>query len=209
MPHRGRAHKLTLSNFDGEMWLRGSSTKLPFTIEHFPVSHSPNVPNALGLRIRLHAEKAGEPDIVVGYTGDGEYTPDLVKQLDGVDLLLAHVSQPDVQEFNDPAHLKQTHLGYNGLIKLLKEMKSKPRLALVGEFWAGLADLRLDMIAGIRLRSGVPAVLPACLGLRVRLADFSVRCTRSGKQVPAAQVKVAPPLREFGELGYLAPDSIL
>ena len=205
--HRGSVRKLTRADFEDQQWRGGARMKLPFTIEHFPVSHGTDVLHAVGLRIRLHAEKAGEPDVVIGYTGDGEFTDDLVKQLKGVDLLLAHVSQPDVAEFNDPSHLKKVHLGYNGLIRLVRE--TKPRLTLVGEFWAGLADLRLDLIAGIRLRSGVPAVLPACLGLRLRLQDFTVRCTRSGKQVPASAVKVAPPLREFGELGYLSPDSIL
>ncbi len=207
--HRGSACKLTRADSERKRWLGGPRDNLPFSIEHFPVSHGSDVPSAVGLLIRLHAEKAGEPDIIVGYTGDGEVTEDmdLVKQLSGVDLLLAHVSQPDVAEFNDPSVLKKVHLGYNGLIRLVRE--TKPRLTLVGEFWAGLADLRLDLIAGIRLRSGFPAVLPACLGLRLRLKDFTVRCTRSGKQVPASQVRVAPPLKEFGELGYLSPDSIL
>jgi tetratricopeptide (TPR) repeat protein len=205
--HRGSACKLTRADSERKRWLGGFDEKLPFTIEHFPVSHGSDVSHAVGLRIRLHPENSNEPDIVVGYTGDGEFTDDLGKQLRGVDLLLAHVSQPDVAEFNDSSVLKKVHLGYNGLIRLIRE--AKPSLTLVGEFWAGLADLRLDLIAGIRLRSGSPAVLPACLGLRLRLKDFTVRCTRSGKQVPAAMVKVAPPLKEFGELGYLSPDSII
>lgn len=205
--HRGSACKMTRSDHERRRWQGGMKENLPFTIEHFPVFHGSDVPHALGLRFRLHAENPQEEDLVIGYTGDAKFTPELVEHLRGVDILIAHVSQPDEREFNDPEFLKDIHLGYNGVTKLVKEIK--PKLTLVGEFWAGLADLRLDLVAGIRQRSGVPTVLPACLGLRLRLPEMTVRCTRCQKQTPADKLKVAPPIREFGELGYLCPECIL
>jgi tetratricopeptide (TPR) repeat protein len=205
--HRGSACKMTRSDHERSRWQGGPKENLPFTIEHFPVFHGDDVPHALGLRFRLHSEDAKAKDLVVGYTGDAKFTPELVEHLRGVDVLIAHVSQPDEREFNDPDFLKDVHLGYNGVTKLVKEIK--PKLTLVGEFWAGLADLRLDLVAGIRQRSGVPTVLPACLGLRLRLPEMTVRCTRCQKQTPADKLKVAPPIREFGELGYLCPECIL
>lgn len=124
-----------------------------------------------------------------------------------MDLLIAHVSQPDAKEFNDPDHLKKIHLGYNGAIRLIKEVQ--PKLTLIGEFWAGLADLRLDLISGIRLRSGQNAVLPACLGLHLSLPELKIPCSRCRKLISPGKIKIAPPLREFGLLGYLCDGCIL
>ncbi|MES2658352.1 MAG: MBL fold metallo-hydrolase [Verrucomicrobiota bacterium] len=202
--HRRSPFKFTRFDQEEKRWLVGVG--LPFIIEHFPVKHGDEVPRAIGMRIRLLAED-GSTSLTIGYTGDGEYTPDLSKQLQGVDLLIAHVSQPDAEEFNDPTHLKEIHLGYNGAIRLIQEVQ--PKLTLIGEFWAGLADLRLDLISGIRLRSGKNAVLPACLGLGLSLPDLKIRCSQCKKRFPAEKIRITPPLREFGLLGYLCTDCIV
>lgn len=202
--HRVSPCKLSKSDYEMKRWLKNMHG-LPISIEHFPVAHGADVPNAMGLIFRLHNPDGGA-DIVIGYTGDGEYTEDLLEHLRCVDILIAHVSQPDPQELTDPDHRKKTHLGYNGVINLVREIE--PRLTLVGEFWAGLADSRLDIIDGIRLRSGVQAVLPACIGLSLSLPDFIVRCTRCCEGVPAEHIELVPPIKEFGLLGYLCPDCI-
>jgi tetratricopeptide (TPR) repeat protein len=204
--HRGWASRFSLADCDDERW-HNRMSDLGMTIEHFPVEHGSEVPNAMGLRLRLHLEDV-ENDFLIGYTGDGRFTNSLVENLEGCDLIIAHVSQPDVREFNDPDFLKEVHLGYNGVIKLLKNLKAKPKITLVGEFWAGLADLRLPLITGIRQRSGVDAVFPACLGLSLRLPDLTIRCTHCKAQVPFSRIKITPPLKEFGLLGYLCDGCI-
>jgi len=202
--HRGSPYKFTRFDHENLRWLE--SPNLPFIIEHFPVKHGPGELRANGLRFRLKSED-GSHALIVGYTGDGEYTNDLAENLRGVDLLIAHVSQPDTQEFNDPSHLKKIHLGYNGAIRLIKEVK--PKLTLIGEFWAGLADLRLDLIAGIRLRSGIDAILPACHGLHLSLPRLEIPCSSCHQLIPPGQIRIAPPLKEFGLLGYLCNRCIL
>lgn len=202
--HRGYPHKFTGFDHDEQRWLKPEG--LPFSIEHFPVSHGTDVPRAIGMRLRLLANDR-TPVLTIGYTGDGGFTPELAKHLKGVDLLIAHVSQPDSKEFNNPEHLKDIHLGYNGAVRLIKEVQ--PKLTLIGEFWAGLADLRLDLIDGIRLRSGSKSVFPACLGLYLSLPDLNASCFRCGELVPTQQIRIAPPLKEFGLLGYLCDQCIL
>ena len=202
--HRGSPHKFSRSDYERERWLEEDG--LPFVIEHFPVEHGKDVPHAMGLRIRL-LDEDGTTALTIGYTGDGEYSANLSKQLQDVDLLIAHVSQPDTKEFNEPEHLKKLHLGYNGAIRLVKEVQ--PNLTLIGEFWAGLADLRLDLITGIRLRSGNNAVFPACLGLHLSVPELHIRCTRCKEKIPPSKVRIAPPLKEFGMLGYLCDTCII
>ena len=43
---------------------------------------------------------------------------------------------------------QDSHLGYRGVEKLIKGCNPRPKLVLIGEFWAGLADLRMDIAHG-------------------------------------------------------------
>lgn len=211
--HRGYVKKFTDYDWCQKRWLEREHG-LPFSLEHFKVKHTGDVPNAVGMRLRLH--QPGAPDVVLGYTGDTawftqeEKQPDsvaLAEELRGCDVLLAHISMPDQEEFKDPELLKRGHLGYNGLARLIVE--TEPKVVLVGEFWAGLADLRIDLVRGLKgkvqnaLGREIP-ILPTGLGFHLDLTTLQVHCTGCGEaRVPLAELKVAPAASAFGPLGYL------
>jgi len=195
-----------MRDMEDRQWFGGNRHALPFHIEHFPVNHSKDVPGAQGFRIVLENED-GTSAIVIGYTGDTTYSVELARYLADVDVLLAHVSQPDPSELIDVEFFKDDHLGYNGVTELVRELK--PKLTLVGEFWAGLDDLRLEIVGGIRSRTGIPSVIPACLGLRLNLTDLTIRCTKCANGCRVESIKVTPPTSPFGDLGYLCPDCVL
>jgi len=121
--------------------------------------------------------------------------------------LLAHISQPDLEEFTDPSHRKKIHLGYRGLAELIKE--TKPKLTLVGEFWAGLADLRIDLIQGLRSLTGDEAILPAGIGLHLDLPSMNIACAECRRSVSYKEIRVAPPASRFENLAYLCKDCLL
>ena len=129
------------------------------------------------------------------------------KSLTGCDILIAHISQPSIEELQDASKLKEIHLGYRGGARLLKECK--PKLALIGEFWAGFTDLRISLVKGLRQRSGVEAILPAGLAMHLRLPSLEIECTECAKPTPFAAVKVAPPTDNFGSLAYLCPNCMI
>jgi hypothetical protein len=108
-------------------------------------------------------DRKGKPAMRIGYTADTAYFPDLPKHLSGCDVLIAHISQPTIDELQDASKRKEVHLGYRGTARLLKECN--PKLALIGELWAGFTDLRIALIKGLRQRSGVDAILPAGWGM--------------------------------------------
>ncbi len=186
-----------------QKWLK-RPLDMPMTVEHFPVDHGEDVSHAVGMRLLLHPKSAGE-DFIIGYTGDTEYFDVLPKHLEQCDILLAHISMPDVEElgFDKAAagHSKKKHLGYNGLAKLITE--TKPKLTLVGEFWAGRADIRLELIQGLRKKTGVNAILPTGLGFHLHMPSLEVECTNCRKRVDHSKIKVAPAATPFGPLGYL------
>ena len=113
-----------------------------------------------------------------------------------------HISMPDEEEYENRDHFKKVHLGYNGLAKLIE--KAQPKMVLVGEFWAGLADIRIDLIKGLRGRTGnkIP-ILPTGLGFHLKLPSLEVECTGCKKPVPHDHIKIAPATSSFGPLGYL------
>lgn len=178
----------------------------PLRVKPFKVNHGSDVPHAMGFVVEL-LDEHGEVASRIGYTGDTGYFGELPTHLAECDILVAHISQPSIKELKDPKELKDVHLGYRGVTRLIKECE--PRFALIGEFWAGFADLRVDLTKGIRMRSGLEHVFPAGLGLHVHLPSMDVECTECHKSVLFDRVNVAPPSDEFGDLAYLCPSCIL
>ena len=175
---------------------------LPFRITPFDTDHRPDVPQGIGATIEL-LDSNGETVRRIGYTGDTTYSNRLAEPLADCDVLIAHISQPALAELKDPNESHGNHLGYRGTIKLLKD--TKPKLALIGEFWAGFADLRIDLVNAIRDRTELKCILPAGIGLDLSLPELRVYCTECRATIPPSSVIVAPPpSREpYGNLSFL------
>jgi len=180
--------------------------KLPIRIIPFKVNHGSDVPHAMGLVVEL-LDKKDKPALRIGYTADTGYFEDLHKHLSGCDILIAHISQPSIEELQDASKLKEVHLGYRGTARLLKECK--PRVALIGEFWAGFTDLRIALVKGLRQQSGVDALFPSGLAMHINLPSLEIECTECAKPTAFSQIKVAPPTDTFGSLAYLCPKCFL
>jgi Tfp pilus assembly protein PilF/ribonuclease BN (tRNA processing enzyme) len=180
--------------------------KIPVRITPFTANHGSDVPHAMGMLVELLDEN-GNPAVRIGYTADTAYREDLHENLAKCDVLIAHISQPSIEELQDASRLKEIHLGYRGTARLLKECT--PKLALIGEFWAGFTDLRIPLVKGLRQLSGVKAVLPAGLAMHLRLPSLDIECTKCNKPTPFSEIKVAPPTDNFGSLAYLCPGCLL
>jgi ribonuclease BN (tRNA processing enzyme) len=188
------------SGFPQPFDLSKHASNAPIRVTPFKVKHSIDVPHAMGMVVEL-LDETGKPVLRIGYTADTGYFPELQEHLSGCDVLIAHISQPSIEELRDATKGKDDHLGYRGTAKLLGECK--PKLALIGEFWAGLADLRIPLVKGLRQRSGVEHILPAGLAMHLQLPSLEIECTGCHKPMPFTQVKVAPPADDFGSLAYL------
>jgi Tfp pilus assembly protein PilF/ribonuclease BN (tRNA processing enzyme) len=194
------------SGFPQPIDLQAHSAKIPVRLIPFKASHSSDVPHAMGVVFEL-LDADSHAVVRIGYTADTAYFSDLHSHLAQCDVLIANISQPTVEELQDPSKLKEEHLGYRGGVRLLKECR--PKLALVGEFWAGFTDLRILLIKALRQQSGVDAILPAGLGMHIKLPDLGIHCTACGSPVAFSSIKVAPPAEAFGRLGYLCPGCMI
>ena len=176
--------------------------ELPFRVWHFGAKHSTDVPKAVGVRIECLNEDRTTAT-TVGFTCDTGFFEELCDKdhLAGCDILVAHMSEPDPEEYDDSKHLKDEHLGYRGVERLIKGCK--PKLTIVGEFWAGITDLRIDLVQGLRALCGTEAILPASIGLQVKPGTLEVRCTNCRKWIGLGDIRVGSPGTEFGPLSYL------
>ncbi len=194
------------SGFPQPFDLSAHPAKIPVRLTPFKVNHGSDVLHAMGMLVEL-LDKKGKCAMRIGYTGDTAYFPELPKHLANCDLLLAHISQPSIEELQDASKFKEVHLGYRGAVRLLKECR--PKLTLIAEFWAGFADLRIPLVKALRQRSGVDEVLPAGLRMHLRLPGLEIECSECAKPTPFSQIKVAPSADSFGSLAYLCPDCMI
>jgi Tfp pilus assembly protein PilF/ribonuclease BN (tRNA processing enzyme) len=179
--------------------------QLPVRVVSFKVNHSDDVPSAMGMVVELLEKE--KVVLRIGYTGDTEYFEELSVHLKGCDILIVHISQPSVEELQSAKKFKKDHLGYRGTARLLRECQ--PKFGLIGEFWAGFTDLRIDLVKGIRSLSGCQNIFPAGIGMHVSLPELAIECTDCAQVIRYDQMKVAPPSENFGDLAYLCPKCIL
>jgi tetratricopeptide (TPR) repeat protein/ribonuclease BN (tRNA processing enzyme) len=197
------------TGFPQPIHLGKHTAKLPVRITPFKVNHGNDVLHAMGMVVEL-LDKNGKPALRISYTADTVYFDELPGHLANCDILIAHISQPSIEELRDASKLKDVHfghLGYRGTARLLKECQ--PKLALIGEFWAGFTDLRIGLVKGLRQCSGCEHVLPAGLAMHIKLPSLEIECTECGAATPFAETRVAPPTDNFGALSYLCPKCLL
>lgn len=166
-----------------------------FAVEHKTISSE----TAVGFSFKLLVD--GRRKLTVAYTADTGYFDGLPQNIVSCDVLVAHIGSTRHEEFPPPKPHKVDHLGYNGLIKLINNLK--PRLTIVGEFWGGIGDLRIDLIKGLRRQTGLDSIIPASVNLHLDLKTISVECNQCRAPIPAERLTIVAPAERFGSLGYL------
>lgn len=194
------------SGFPQPLNLQLHESKIPLKVIPFKVKHGNDVQHAMGFVIELLGDQ-GQTVIRIGYTADTEFFPTLSSHLKDCDVIIAHISQPSIEELEDETKFKSIHLGYQGTAHLLRECN--PKLTLLGEFWAGLTDLRILLAKGLQVRSGLKNILPSGLGMHIRLPSLEIECTECRKPTPFEKIKIAPPAESFGSLAYLCSECML
>lgn len=174
-------------------------------LESINVKH--DAKHALAFKFTLSDSEGKQ--IVIGYTGDTAWFPKLGRFLFDCDVLIAHISHPENYELLHPdsTQFKANHLGYLGVCALIQA--AKPKITLIGEFWAGLADVRLELVRAIRERTGSDSILPAASGLRLLLPRLSVECGQCFSPTAPRDIRVTSGGNSVGSLQYRCTQCLL
>ena len=99
---------------------------------------------------------------------------------------------------------KDTHLGYDGSIKLLKRANYK--IGIASEFCCTNGDFRIDFIKTIKKELGRRingCILPGEIGFNIFLPGLQFECTICKRKTEAKQMYVVSPQKEYGKIQYI------
>lgn len=106
-----------------------------------------------------------------GITSDTGYNPSLPVFYDGTDMLIAHIGT--LEDFSSSG-LMSTHLGFRGIVLLLRSMTKPPSLALVSEWGEELHKMRKTIGEHIEKHVSTTHVLPADLSFILSIPDNKI-----------------------------------
>lgn len=155
-----------------------------------------------GIKCRI---RLGGKEIVIGYTSDTRYFPEIADFMKESDIIVFNISdiyEKDVRGIRQ----KKSHLGYNGSINLLQGENQNFRLAIASEFCCSNGDYRMRVVRKLndRLHGERNAfIIPGEVGLKVGLESLGIYCSHCRRVAPLDAISVAAPDREFGTLQYI------
>ena len=134
--------------------------------------------SGFGLRFNLGD---GRSKFVLCDTGDTAYDKSLVEQYQEAYMLLLHVGT--LERLPKESTGKGEHLCFHGVVNILNQLKNKPKLVLLGEWGQefqipGYRKRFTDFVRKY-INIDVP-ILPADLGMRIRIPDCYVWCSNIG-----------------------------
>lgn len=176
-----------------------------FHTEHDPKNR---IPNSIGFVLDL--EIASGQKRQVGYTSDTSFFEKLPIYLSDCNIIITHFSSAKPEDFKGK-ELNEKHLGYTGLLRLIRETDAK--LYVISEFWGGKGDYRIELAQKLRYdlkREGREVkIIPGDVGCLIGLRELDIRCSRCGMWVPYEEIFVTAPEVPFGKLRYLCKNCLL
>ncbi len=146
-----------------------------------------------------------EKDLIVGYTSDTRFFPEIMEFMKECDILIFHIS--DIYE-KDVRGTKQknSHLGYDGSLHLLKGGDQQFRIAIASEFCCNNGDYRMKVVRKLNeyvKEKGITRVIPGEVGLKIDLQSSGIYCSHCKRVVPVNSVSVVSSEEEFGTIQYV------
>jgi hypothetical protein len=122
---------------------------------------------SFGLKFTLSPSSSNPFTLCI--TGDTKFDARLVQQYEDADLLVAHIGS--MEEIGAKTYYFKSHLGFCGVVDLLKKLHKKPKLTLISEWGEEFMSRRYETTKLIEAFSQVQPVLPADTHLCVRIRD--------------------------------------
>lgn len=140
-----------------------------------------------------------------GYTSDTCFFDELGQFFKDSQVLIFNISDIYPSDV-EGRKAKCTHLGFDGSLRLLNA--AQPQIAVASEFCCTNGDYRHEIIKALREQAGV-CVFPSDTGLVMDIASQKIICSLCGRDIPANNVRVVHPIKEFGDIQYVCPQCLL
>lgn len=150
-----------------------------------------NCPGSFGIKLELLSKN----NIILSYTSDTGYYPELVKHVDGSQIIIANFSETDTADLL-LQKFKPNHLGLNGCLTLLNNLTIEPSIFFLSEFWGGLGDIRIEIskrLKFLKKNKEIP-IIPADIGMVCTLIDLKICCTSCKKHFPINEIRIRKPM---------------
>lgn len=138
--------------------------------------------------------------LTVGYTSDTGFFTKLTSFFNKSDILIFNVSdiyKKDVKGIQD----KNSHLGYNGSVKLLNHVK--PKLAIASEFCCTNGDFRMAFVNTLSGELvGNSNIILGEIGLNISIPEIEIECSFCRKMAKLSNIKIIAPKKEYGKIQY-------
>lgn len=155
-----------------------------------------------GIKCRISTK---EKEIVIGYTSDTRFFPELLEYLQEADIIIFNIS--DIYEKDIRGNKsKSNHLGYDGSVRILKSSKLSYQLAIASEFCCTNGDYRMKLVKKLREQAELNKqrnVIAGEVGMQVSLDKMKVVCSRCKCTESLSNVVVIAPECEFGKIEYI------
>lgn len=151
--------------------------------------------------IKLFAEY--EKDYIISYTSDTAYFEELSHFFADQDILVFNVSdiyKKDVKGIRS----KNSHLGYNGSIELLKN--TNYRIGVASEFCCTNGDFRINFIKAVKReieKEKRSCILPGEMGFNIYLPELQSECAVCKGRTDIDKLYVISPSKEYGRIQYI------
>lgn len=132
-----------------------------------------NCTGSYGIKLTLKGEKS----IVISYTSDTAFFPQLVNHLENSNIIIANFSETNKDDLFLREY-KTEHLGLKGCHSILKELKHKPNIFFLSEFWGGMGDIRIEISKRLKsLQKKSITVIPSDIGMICKIPDLKIYCS--------------------------------
>ncbi len=148
-----------------------------------------NCTGSYGIKLTLQ----GEENIVISYTSDTAFNPELINHLDTSHVIIANFSETNKDDLFLRKY-KTDHLGLNGCYSILEGLKQKPKIFFLSEFWGGLGDIRIEISKRLKsLHKGEITVIPSDIGMTCKLPDLKICCSSCKRHYTSNEIHILKP----------------
>lgn len=169
--------------------------------------------NTYGIKLKFEDE-IHTP--IWGYTSDTCFFDKLIDFFYESDVILFNISDIYIKDIQGIKQ-KNSHLGFDGSLKLLYGIKAK--LALATEFCCTNGDCRHEIVKELNnalneeldktKTNKEMRIVPAETGLKISLSGKKINCSICKKLNDIECIKISRPEREYDQIKYICEDCLL